>query len=378
MFLQRTKTHVVGVLVLGGALTLTGCSSGGHSGSPAGNVTSTMTPEQAVSTAVKNLGAESSVEMAFSLGLTAAQVEQLGSTGGGSAPTAAEAQALSTGSIFITAATGHGEGLTSDAAKTDAQRSVDLGLTIGSDTPFEVRYVDQNLYVRAQIQKLLSDVGQSPTSASKYTSELNSLNSFVPGLSSLVAGDWVEISHSSLDSLGSTLKQAAGSSSPSSIPAASVSEMSKLASQLIGALQSNSAFASLGNSGGRDEYSMTLNVSGFATSALSILQSVYSTIPVVGSKVGSSLSQAGSKIPAGLSAVTDLYVSGNRLSEADLDVNQFQHKYPFAVPLKLAFSSPGAPSAPSGATNLDLSKLPSLLGGLISGTTKVSVTPEST
>ena len=374
MQLKRT-THLAGAIAVGAALTLAGCSSGGH-GSAAGNITSTMTPEQAVATAVKNLGDQSSVEMVFSLGLTAAQIQQLGgsssggSGSGGSGPTAAEAQAISSGSIFITASTGHGEGLTSTAAQTDSQRSFDMGLTIGSDTPFEVRYVDQNLYLRAQIQKLLSDVGQSSTSASKFTSEVNSLNSFVPGLSSLAAGDWVEISHASLDSLGSTLKQAAGSGS--SVPSISVSQMVKLAGQLVGALKTNSTFTSLGSSGGRDEYSMTLNVSGFASNALSILQTFYSSIPVVGSKIGSTLSQAQSKIPAGLSAVTDLYVSGSRLSEADLDANQFKHKYSFAIPVKVVFSSPGAPSSPSGATALDLSKLPSLLGNLLGGLGKTS------
>ena len=363
MYLGRTKVHMVAALAVGGALTLAGCSNGGRGGSPAGNVTSTMTPEQAVATAVKNVVAQSSVQIVFSLDLTTAQVEQFGRVGGHPAPTAAEAQAISTGKIFVTAATGHGEALTSAAAETDAQRSLDMGLTIGGDTPFEVRYVDQNLYVRAQIQKLFSDVGQSPTSASKFTSEVNSLNAFVPGLSSLAAGDWVEVDHASLDSLGAALKQPAGTSAPS----VSVSQAVKLAGQLVGVLETNSTFTSLGSSGGRDEYSMSLNVSGFATSALSILQTFSSSIPVVGSKVGSILSKVQGKIPSGLTAVTDLYVSDSRLSEADLDLNQFDHKYPFAIPLKVVFSSPGAPSAPSGATNLDLSKLPALLGRIVSG-----------
>jgi hypothetical protein len=374
MHFKRT-TYTAVAIAVGVAFTLAGCSSGGHGGSPAGNVTSTMTPSAAVTTAVKNLGAQSSVEMVFSLGLTAAQVEELRKSGGGTPPTPAEAQALSTGSIFLTAATGHGEGLSSAAAQTDAQRSFDLGLTIGSDTPFEVRYVDQNLYLRVQIQKLLSDVGQNPTSASKFTSEVSSLNSVVPGLSSLAAGNWVEISHASLDSLGSTLKQAAGSTSSSSSPsslALSEGQMARLAGQLVGALEANSTFTSLGSSSGRDEYSMTLNVSAFAKSALTIIQPLYSSIPVVGTKIGGSVDQAQAKIPANLSAMTDLFVSDNRLSEADLDANQFEHKYSFPIPLKAVFSSPGAPAAPSGATNLDLSKLPALLGNLVSGLTKSS------
>lgn len=368
MHLKRPTTGVAGAIVLGVALTLAGCSNGGHGGSGAGDITSTMTPEQAVATAVKNLGSESSLQMAFSLGITAAQAAQLGGSSGGSAPTAAEAQALASGHIFITEATGHGEALSSAEAATDPQRSLDLALSIGSNTPFELRYVDQNLYLRAQIDQLLSDIGQKASSASKLSSELNAANTFIPGISSLAAGNWVEVSHASLDSLGASLKQAAGSSSPS----VSVSQTTKLASQLVGALQSNSVFTSLGNAGGRSEYSMALNVSGFASVALSILQSFASSVPGLGAKIGSSLSSAAGKIPSGLSAVIDLFVSGNRLSEADLDVNQFKHKYSFAIPLKVEFSSPGAPSAPSGATNLDLSKLPSLLANLLQGLGKSS------
>jgi hypothetical protein len=357
----------VAASALGVSLALAGCSSGHKGAGASGNkVTSTETPEQAVATSVKNLGAQSSLEIAFSVGLSQAQLEQL-KDNTGKAPTPAEAKALSSGHFFLTFASGHGEALDSSQLRSDQQNSFDIGLAIGSDTPLELRVVNQSLFVRAQIQQLLTDVGQPPAQASKFTGELNQLNSFVPGLSSLAQGNWVEVNRASLQSLGAQLKQAAGSSASTPPPSAFAAQASRTFGNLLAAMTANSTFSNLGNSGGRSEFSMTLNVSNFLRAAVSDLQAFYTEVPVFGSKIAGSLGNATSSVPPGVSAVVDLFVSGNKLQEADLDANQFKHQLSGPLPLRATFSSPGAPAAPSGATNLDLSRLPALLGNLLKG-----------
>jgi hypothetical protein len=357
------------IAAVGAVVALSACSSGGTkgAGSTGNNLTSNETPAQAVVTAISKVGSQSSVKITLSLPVTQAQAEQLKGSSGSSGPTPAEAKALSTGSIFFTEATGHGEAVDSTQAQSDAQNSLDFGLTIGSDTPAEIRYIDQNLYVRAQITQLYTDVGQDPAKASQLTNLLSQLNAQVPGIDALGQGNWVEVSHAGLDSLAPAVKQAAGStgSNPSTVQA----DFTTLRTQVLAALQTNSTIASLGDSNGRSEYSATINVSNLLTTLIPDLQTALASIPGLGSKITSGLNSAHSGIPAGQTAVVDLYVADNQLSEADLDINQFKHTYSFAVPLRVALTSPGAPSAPSGATSLDVSKLPGLLSGLLNGST---------
>src|SRR5262249_30767910 len=157
-------------------------------------------PKQAVGQSVGSLPDQSSLSVRVSLGLTEAQVQQLASKEGGSGMSATQAKALSQGSIFFDIQTGHGEKLSSAQTQTDSANKYDFGLQIGSDVPIEVRYLDQNLYVRAQVSELLSDVGSS-TNADSVQSSLQQADQFVPGLAALGKGDWVEVSHASLQSL---------------------------------------------------------------------------------------------------------------------------------------------------------------------------------
>ncbi len=62
--------------------------------------------------------------------------------------------------------------------------------------------------------------------------------------------------------------------------------------------------------------------------------------------------------------MAQLWVKNNKAQELDIDINQFAHTFPFAVPVRIVIA-PGSPvAAPSGATPLQLSKIAGLLGGL--------------
>lgn len=347
---------------IGASMVLAACSSGSK-GSGSGDGVTTGTAEQAVQAAVSKLGSQSDVKMAFSLPISTDQAKQLSSAGGGKPMTDQEAKALTSGTIFLNVATGNGEAVDSTQAQTDPKDSIDFGLTIGSDTPLELVYADQNLYARAQVQQLLTDVGQDPTKASQMSNALNSLNGYVPGLSQLGAGNWVEINHAGLESLAPVLKQAEASSGSSADPAALKADVMKLRIDLLAALQSNSTFNSLGDG----KYSVTLDVAGFLAAIKPVVQNTLANVPALGTQISDALGKAEAKVPAGQKAVMDLTVSSGELSQADVDLNQFagKDKVGFPVPLQVAFSSPGAPSAPTGATTLDVSKLPALLGSLL-------------
>jgi hypothetical protein len=342
-----------------GVLVVAGCSSS----------TTPKTPQQAVEQAITALGQQSSLGARFSLGITAAQAQQI-SAKSGSSITAAEAKALSEGSFFFDIQTGNGEALDSKQVATDTKTAFDIGLQLGSDAPIEVRYVDQNLYVRAQIGTLLSDVGQNPASASSFQSGLSKLDTYVPGLGALGQGQWVEATHASLHQLGTLLKQyesSLGASQPSASQLQALSP--KLRKDFDTSFQATSTYQNLGTSNGRTEYGLTLQVHNFLTQFGPELQTDLSSLPLgVGNTYGGDVSKAAAKVPVGQTAVLDLYVSNSKLDEADLDLNQFasaKDKMSFPVPLRVALSSPPQITAPSGATPLDLSKLPALIQQIV-------------
>ena len=364
------RLSVVAVGVATTSLALTACaSSGGKAAGGTGNTsTSKLSPQQAVAAAVAALGKQSSIQIAIDVPMSQSQLEKVKDSSG-TTPSPADAKALASGSVFFTEASGKGESLDSTEARTDPHNSLAVGLSFGSDTPVEVRYVDQNLYAHIDASGLLHDVGQPSSDATQFNSTVSELNNYVPGLSAVGQGKWVEVTQSGLQSLSGLLKQAQNPASGGAAanPQQMQADILKLRTQVLAAIQSNSAAASLGSSNGRTGYSVTVNLSGLVNTLVPEIQSTLSDIPGFSSEASNGLNRAKGSIPAGKSAVIDVYVSSNKLTEADLDLNQFSNEFGTALPLRLAFTSPGGPSAPSGATTLDVSKLPALLGNLLGG-----------
>jgi hypothetical protein len=355
---------------LGAALALSACSSSPSSkaGGTGNSKTATEPPASAVTTAFSDLSSQSSVSLTFSLGITAAQAEVLNAQTSGSKMTQPQLHALTTGSIVFEVATGGGEELSSAKAKTDRNSSFDLGLNMDGNTPFELRVVDQNIYLKTDVGQLGSDVGQTPQKTTSFTTLLQRLNQYVPGIDSLAAGKWVEVSHQSLAQLAPELKRLGQgtASSPTTVNQAQArSAVLKLVDDLENALKANTTFTNLGTTGGRSEYGAVLNVSSLASAVIPVLQQDLQAIPSLGSTLGSRIGSLQSRVPPGKTASADVYVKDNKVSEVDLDLDQFMTKKPpFPVPLRMIFGQPGPVSAPSGATMLDLSKLPSLLSSL--------------
>lgn len=355
---RRRTLRMASVLVVGAGLALSACGSA-----------SQQSPASAVDSAVSSLGSSSSLDMHLSLGISPAQAETL-SGKSGSHMTAADATALTKGSIFFATQTGHGEALDSKQALTDSSNAFDLGLQFGSQKPLELKYIDQNLYLRADTSQLLTDLGQNPAKADGFKRTLAQINTVVPGISNLGGSSWVEVSHSSLLSVESLLKQlgaSQGSTQPS--PAQLQTAMTQLRTDALNALKAHSTFTSMGSSGGTTEYAMTVDVHSFLAAFGPALQKDLGALPFVGTKANSSFTKLQDKVPAGQKATADLYATGGKLSEISVDLNQFagKQKVNFAVPVKAAFTTPPAISAPAGATNLDLRNLPQLLQQILGG-----------
>ncbi len=322
-------------------------------------------PAGDLAASVSALGSQSSIKATFSIPVTASQAAQLASMGPTKAPNTGFATALSTGSVFFAEQTGHGEPLDSTTASSDTGNSYDFGVTFASNTPLEIRYVGQSLYLHLQAPTLVSDLGQPASKATGLDNELLKLNADVPGLSALANGGWVEVSHETLAPLLRELKSFASFGAGSTSSNVSTALMG-LRTNILAAIKANSTVTSLPSSGGRQEYAIDVKARPLAASVNSALNTAGGLIPSVGNKLGG-LSKSLASVPSTLVVTIDAYTSSGKLSEADLNLDQFatMTKPSFSVPLRMSVST-ATISAPSSATQLDLSKLPSMLGGVIS------------
>jgi hypothetical protein len=361
----RRSQKIGAAAVVGGALALAAC----------GSATSTpSSPAAAIHQSAKGLTSQTGISLRFSLGVTPAQAQQLAAAG--SSPThltTQQAQALATGSIFFDISTGHNEPLASKQAATDSANNYDFGLSIGNNSPFEYRIVAQNIYLRILVSQFGSDIGSTPTSLSKLQSESSVANAEIPGISALASGQWVEVSHSALAPLLGIVKNLEAASGGGSQSAAANSdqyrsEYSDLSKDVATALRQNSTYAKVGSSGGRTEYTLTVQVKPFVTQVAAAVQTDLATLPGgVGKKYSTGLSGVAAKVKTGQTVVIQVYTESNRLEEIDVDLEQFasgSQKLSFPVPVRVVIGTDPTISAPSGATTLNLSKLPALLGGL--------------
>ncbi len=359
---NRLAAGFLGVASVGLALSACGTTT-----KTASTISSTG-PAGALAASVSALGSQSSIKATFSIPVTATQAAQLASMGSTKSPNTGFATALSTGSVFFAEQTGKGEPLDSTTASSDTGNSYDFGVTFASSTPLEIRYVAQSLYLHLQASTLMTDLGQPASKATSIDNELLKLNADVPGLSALASGGWVEISHTTLAPLLSELKTFAslGAGSTSSSSSNVGSTLLGLRTNILAAIKANSTVTSLESTGGRQGYAVDVKAQPVAASLNTALNSAGALIPSIGNKLGG-LSKSLASVPSNFVVTIDAYASSGKLAEADLNLDQFatKSKPSFPVPLRVTVST-ATISAPTGASQLDLSKLPSMLGGVIS------------
>jgi hypothetical protein len=309
-------------------------------------------PQQAVNTAFRELGSQSGVILHVSLGVTGKQLQQITAGDGSHALTTTAADDIASTSVIV------------DLNRTSSDRNGQFGVDVhvgkarpASADPVQLRYVNQTIYLKADLATLQQDLGQSSAAAGGLRSALANpeINNAVPGLSALGQGNWVSVPASEL----TALLGAAGVSSSS----AADQQMQQMWTQLRNAFTANATYAKVGTQG--DHYTAALMLKPFVQDIERSLPAALGSIPGA-SSIGKQINNAVGKL-GNRKLVADVWINNNTVQEIDVDLNQFDHHYGFAVPLRIQIG-PGAPVvAPSGATPLNLSNVGGMLGGLLSG-----------
>src|SRR5262249_29165148 len=208
---------------------------------------------------------------------------------------------------------------------------------------------------------LLTDFDQTPAAAGGVESSLREADLFLPGLAALGQGKWVSVNARQLEPL---IKQGERNASGNS---KSKTDSAALLNHLKSALINNTTYANAGNHGGRTEYRLNVQAKDVLRQLSSDLSNLAqnSTLPGASgatSQMTDALNHAIAKAPQHV--VLQLWVKDNKMQEVDLDLNQFAHKYPFALPLRILIGSGSPVAAPLGATPLQISRIAGLLGGL--------------
>jgi hypothetical protein len=272
------------------------------------------------------------------------------------------ASALSHTSIVVNIYPGHGESLQSKQFATDPNNRLELALQVRGARPVDVRYLYGTLYARANIRSVLSDFGQDPVAAASAQSSLEKADAYLPGLAALGQGQWVS---ANLHELAPLLKLGGLNTSRNSQYQASSATLMR---DLKSALMNNTSYTNVGNRGGRTEYRVTVNARSVLQQLSGDLSNLAGSTPIPGaSDIGKQIAGAMDKIPQAVAL--QLWVKDNKMQEVDLDLNQFAHKYPFALPLRVLIAAGSPVAVPQGVTPLRISGIAGLLGGLGSAAT---------
>jgi hypothetical protein len=358
--LMKHRAWIGGLASLGvAALALAAC----------GNPVTRLSAQQAVGDAVNNALAGPGVNIRVSLGVNPQQLMQINRVEhGGSDLTPQAASAISKTSIAVNVYPGHGESIGSQQFATDTSNQLGLAVDVGNSTPVQVRYLGGVLYAQANLGTLVSEFGPSSASAGKIQGELQNADKYVHGLGALADGGWVS---ANLDALSPFLKSGRSNASGTDNYGADVASV---LNQLKAALTTNATYSDLGTHGGRTEYQITVHARSFlqhlATSLQGDIAKLGGSMPLPGAsnatdQITKPLSQAANQVPANQKVVAHLWVKGNTAQELDLDINQFDHKFSFAVPLRFVLASPAPVAMPTGVTPIDFSNVSKLLGGLM-------------
>lgn len=316
----------------------------------AANPLAHLTTERAVGQSLSNLMAQPGVQMQVSLGLSAAQLQQL-SAGHLSAATA---NGVSRTTLVMSLHTLDGHTVGQDlGAPTGSSSSMasDVAVQIGSDTPVELRGIGTQLFARFDVATAVADVGAPPAEASRILSGLASADTTVPGAAALGQGHWVSADLSTLIP-------------PASTTAPQQARSKKMLSDLRAALQNNATFANSGDHGGRTEYTISIAAQGFVRQIVSSLGGDLGGAGATDGQIVSgiqALQPRIDRISPSQRATFELWVSGDKAQEIDVNLAQFDHSAPFPILMKMILGPAGPISTPAGATPLDLSKVAGLL-----------------
>ncbi len=349
-------------VLAGLAMVAVACSSGGGSKSTSGGSAAVTTPgggsggsaaadlTDAFTTTSKGSGT-----LTFSLFGSAADFDTVSQSTSSAKDRALADKLIPTSSVVLAFA--HGK-----------SGSFELTLNLGGDQKaFDLLVVGNTLYARVDLKGIGSATGAD---TSKLSSQAASVEALIPGLGDLLAGKYVSLDLKQLSEMVKGLATGTPGSATSAPPTSlSGAQVDKIISAVQSALLSNSTVTKVGSDSVGTHYQASLQPRGFVQAILPQLQAMIPAAAAAGlGKVDSSVNQ----IP-NTPVTVDVWVSGKKLKQLELDVRQFQKtgtKPANPVGVRLAFSGEASISAPSGATPIDLSKISSMIGPLLGNLSK--------
>jgi hypothetical protein len=133
----------------------------------------------------------------------------------------------------------------------------------------------------------------------------------------------------------------------------------------------NATFTNSGDHGGRTEYSVRLASQAFVDQLLTSVRTAAAGDRSIAGLLDH-LPRRVTAIPAAQRTVFQIWVKDDKVEEIDIDLNQFAHTVPFALPLRIVIGAGTPVTAPSGATAVDLGR--ALRGLLTDNASSVSGT----
>jgi hypothetical protein len=332
-----------------------------------GSSTSYTSSQQLLVNAFDRLGQADSLKADLHLDISQGLLSQLEASSGGSSTSIALGEKLLQSHIIISESS---NGPLANVTST-TPAAVDFTIVTGGSTLAEFRVVDGNLYARADLSTIASWAGQS---LSTLQGQLSTAPSQVrTWLQAAINGDWLELSKQQLTAVDGLLQQRASASTGAAgslTPAQAKQLVQEIESVTKGVFVKDVSVADKGATSKGEELVLTADartsLTDIVNGVLPILQRIYPSLSA--SMSASQLQQGLTQVPH-RNVTADAFVSNGSLSELSLDVLQFappntpniagQHMtvvYDFTP-------NTGAVTAPSGATQLDLTSLLSALGG---------------
>lgn len=341
---MRRPTFARSVVVTAAtALLVAGCAGGSSSD------TSSKDPKAAFSTGLNGLNDTDVLTVTLKLDTTPEALIGFAKEDGETLdPTVA--REIAGGEIVFELKTTNGKDLSqvkpSDANATAAR----FAFNDNGTTYAEIRSRDSALFVRADVKGLL-DLFQKSKTYDELQARASSLPPFVKAF---VDNQWVSVPSSVLTALASQFGGAGAT--PSS------SQMQKLLAGLRDVLQRDVTASRVGSDDDGDHLRLTAQSRALTTD---LLQSLSGAIPAASLALGKF---DPTSVPDH-SILVDAWVKDGALAKVTLDVAQFAKpgdiKAGDSLPVVLTFDRSGDDiSKPDGATQVDLTQLGALLGGL--------------
>lgn len=241
------------------------------------------------------------------------------------------------------------------------QGSSSFTVRLSGNALVDVRNVDGLIYAKADVKKIVSLAGQDP---SLVDAQLAQLPPQLAPLAKAARGEWVSIDLVKTAEAAQKQGLLDNLPTPTAVPTLDAAKLQRLMDSLGKAYDEKATITELGDSARGDGYRISAPAKQVAQAVSGDL------VALIGAESEKEVRDAINEIPDKTFAL-DVWVKDDQLSGVALDLTQFLEKpvngHKAALDIGVAVNS-GAVTAPSGATELDLSALISQIpSGALSG-----------